>query len=304
MIPTTNHNEALAGDTLYSAFLNHEWRTIVMPFVIRGMAEIAAAIEDESERQDFEVRYGAMIDDFYNFELLSEQYRQRVMATAPLRFNRLNESIGSQMFDISGANYDGTYSGVTWGTGESQLGEAVPKFDGVNDAGNLYSAAFATAVNMDEFTLMVWFKVNALSVWTDGVTRYFVVLLRNSQNSFAIGKWNVNNLLYFSRTGSGVNKAHWEVSSDTGWVCAALSCSIAGGGLLNAGDFRAYKNGVNIRTLTGNIASAGAGLNPSYAVIGAADFGTKPNPHNGWLSNVMMWNRPIDNDILDLMKIY
>ena len=66
MIPTSSHNEALAGDTLYSAFLNHEWREIVLPFVVAGMERIAASIEDETERQDFEVLYGAMIDDFYN----------------------------------------------------------------------------------------------------------------------------------------------------------------------------------------------------------------------------------------------
>jgi microcystin-dependent protein len=65
-IPSSNHNEALAGDTLYSAFLNYEWRQIVLPYIVRGMEEIARTIEDESERQDFEVLYGAMIDDFYN----------------------------------------------------------------------------------------------------------------------------------------------------------------------------------------------------------------------------------------------
>ena len=66
MIPTSEHNEALAGDVLYSAFLNHEWRTIVLPFIIDGLAKIAAGIEDETDRQAFEVRYGALIDDFYN----------------------------------------------------------------------------------------------------------------------------------------------------------------------------------------------------------------------------------------------
>jgi len=66
LIPTSEHNEALAGDTLYSAFLNHEWREIVLPYVIAGMKEIAATIDDEADRQDFEVLYGAMIDDFYN----------------------------------------------------------------------------------------------------------------------------------------------------------------------------------------------------------------------------------------------
>jgi microcystin-dependent protein len=70
VIPTSNHNEALSGDVLYSAFLNHEWRKIVLPFIIAGMAKIAAGIEDESDRQDFEVLYGAMIDDFYNEDVV------------------------------------------------------------------------------------------------------------------------------------------------------------------------------------------------------------------------------------------
>jgi hypothetical protein len=66
LIPSSDHNEALSGDALYSAFLNHEWREIVLPFIIAGMAGIAASIEDETDRQEFEVRYGALIDDFYN----------------------------------------------------------------------------------------------------------------------------------------------------------------------------------------------------------------------------------------------
>jgi len=66
VIPTSAHNEALSGDTLYSAFLNYQWREIVLPYIIRGMSEIAANIEDETERQDFEILYGAMLDDFYN----------------------------------------------------------------------------------------------------------------------------------------------------------------------------------------------------------------------------------------------
>jgi len=70
VIPTSAHNEALSGDTLYSAFLNYEWREIVLPFVISGMERIAASIEDETERQDFEVLYGAMIDDFYNEDVV------------------------------------------------------------------------------------------------------------------------------------------------------------------------------------------------------------------------------------------
>lgn len=69
-VPTSNHNEALTGDVLYSAFLNYEWRQIVVPFIVLGMEQIAATIEDESDRQDFEVLYSAMIDDFYNEDIV------------------------------------------------------------------------------------------------------------------------------------------------------------------------------------------------------------------------------------------
>jgi len=67
-IPTSNHNQALSGDTLYSAFLNYEWREAVIPFIISGLAELASTIEDESDKQDFEVLYGALIDDLYDAE--------------------------------------------------------------------------------------------------------------------------------------------------------------------------------------------------------------------------------------------
>jgi microcystin-dependent protein len=120
LIPTTNHNEALAGDTLYSAFLNHEWRTIVMPFVIRGMAEIAAGIEDETERQAFEVLYGAMIDDFYNEESMDGTPVGSILAFAnhgaiPAKWLLCNGSLISQatypdLYAICGTIY-GAISG-------------------------------------------------------------------------------------------------------------------------------------------------------------------------------------------------
>jgi len=67
-IPTSAHNEALSGDTLYSAFLNYEWREILMPFIIAGLEGLAATIDDESDKQDFEVLYGALIEDLYDAE--------------------------------------------------------------------------------------------------------------------------------------------------------------------------------------------------------------------------------------------
>lgn len=65
-VPTTAHNEALSGDTLYSAFLNYEWRELIVPAIVERLFQVAATIDDEGDRQDFEVRVGALIDDLYD----------------------------------------------------------------------------------------------------------------------------------------------------------------------------------------------------------------------------------------------
>lgn len=102
-IPTSNHNQALTGDVLYSAFLNYEWRQIVLPYIVRGMVEIAATITDESERQAFEVRYGAMIDDFYNEEVMDS-----VPIGAITAFVGLNTAIPDKWLLCDGDLYVGT----------------------------------------------------------------------------------------------------------------------------------------------------------------------------------------------------
>lgn len=97
MIPTSDHNEALSGDTLYSAFLNYQWREIVMPFVIAGMEKIAASIENETDRQDFEVRYGALIDDFYNEDIVDNTPIGAVVwlpaATIPAKWHKCDGTL-------------------------------------------------------------------------------------------------------------------------------------------------------------------------------------------------------------------
>jgi microcystin-dependent protein len=120
-VPTSAHNEALTGDTLYSAFLNYEWRQIVLPFVISGMQKIASGIEDESDRQDFEVLYGAMIEDFYNEDVVDGTPVGAIMAFAnhgaiPAKWLLCNGSLISQatypdLYAICGTIYGATSGG-------------------------------------------------------------------------------------------------------------------------------------------------------------------------------------------------
>jgi microcystin-dependent protein len=58
------------GDSLYSAFLNYQWREIVVPIIIAGLDRLAATIDDENERSDFEMLCFALIKDLYDEDFM------------------------------------------------------------------------------------------------------------------------------------------------------------------------------------------------------------------------------------------
>jgi hypothetical protein len=233
----------------------------------------------------------------------ADAYANRVLATSPLRYNKLNEASGTAIVDSSGNGYTGTYSGVTLANTDSPfVPDKAPFWDGANDYGNLYSAAFATAFNLDEFTIMLWSKVNSTAVWSDGATRRFFTIFRDASNFVRLGKSSTNGRLDVERTANGTAKNFGITGlSDTNYFSIAVSCSVAGGGLLAAGEMKAYINGVQAgATSTGNVAGSGSGLSSTNTVLGAANT-TPALVWHGWQSNLIIWNRPIDAAILALM---
>lgn len=235
----------------------------------------------------------------------AQLYSTRVLATSPLRYNKLNETSGTAIVDSSGNGYTGTYTGVDLANADSPfLPNKAPFWDGTNDYGNLHSAAFATAFNYNEFTLMLWFKMNAAGVWTDAANRFLIRLDRDASNTINIRKTTNNNELAFTRTGGGTTRSVTLGSqSDTAWVCLALSCSVAGGGLLAAGELRAYKNGAQVgSTQTGNINATGSGLTSTATTLGAATT-TPALVHHGYLAHAIIWNSPMSADKLALMTV-
>jgi hypothetical protein len=100
MIPNSDHNQSLPGDILYSAFLNYEWRRIVVPCLLDSMKTIALSIADEAERITFENRYGMMIDDFYDAAIPSDSvYLSDLLAHNP--FFLYEMSLGNVWQDSS-----------------------------------------------------------------------------------------------------------------------------------------------------------------------------------------------------------
>lgn len=269
---------------------------------------------------DLSIRYDALSDIQYDATVTiasneidditfairgSSLYSARVLATTPIAFWKLNDASGTTITDSSGNAYNGTYSGVDLANTASPVtGANAPFWDGTNDYGSLYSASFASAFNMDEGTVMIWLKVQGAGVWTDATNRHILEIQRNSNNLVRIQKTTTNNSVLFRRAGNATAKSVTVGSqSSTGWICYAISWSIAGGGLLSAGDTRAYVNGAQSgATQTGSAASAGSGLVSTVTVAGAATT-TPTSVWNGYLSHVIVWNVPMTNAILALMTV-
>lgn len=227
-------------------------------------------------------------------------YALTVLATSPLRYNKLNEGSGSAIVDSSGNGYTGTYTGVTWDGTLSPVGEAAPFWDAANDYGDLYSAAFGTAFNLDEGTIMLWIKPSA-TFWTDGLSRLLFYWDRDGNNRVYLDKPASGNRLFAQRRGN-VTAKNIDVAgiSNSDWFSILFTWSVAGGGLLAAGESRLYLNGVQIGTTqTGNVASSGTGLNANSVILGAINK-TPSNVHHGYFSQLAVWDRPADAAILAL----
>lgn len=67
--PTSDHNEPLAGDTLYTVRFNSEWRPVVVEILERAFNRLAIGVTDETEQDTFNARIEAMIEDFYTEEV-------------------------------------------------------------------------------------------------------------------------------------------------------------------------------------------------------------------------------------------
>lgn len=99
-------------------------------------------------------------------------YTDRVLAYSPIAYWPLNEASGGTAEDLSGNNYDGSYTGVDLGQTGIGDGNTAPYFDGTNDYVNIYSTGFRDVFNGAEGTVVIWAKVFNADVWTDGNVRY------------------------------------------------------------------------------------------------------------------------------------
>lgn len=221
-------------------------------------------------------------------------YASRVLATNPIAYWPLNEGSGSVIQDKSGNGYDGAYTGVTWDGTQFVKGGPVPFWDGANDYGDVYSAGFASAFDLDEGCILIWVKMADASVWTDVTTRTLYLFQRDAGNRVFFNKLNSANEIRLRRTGNGTSQTLDHTINNPDWFSVILSWSVMNDAL------KLYINGVQAETTQmGLLASVGSGLDSSATVLGAASQ-APIQIHHGYLGNVAIYNRSIDNAILAL----
>jgi len=290
-----DHNTSIPPDVVTSLFINSKWRRLISD-ALQSYADGIIRNLDDSLVDDYRNKFQVLLNDLYTVDApLAASYRARVLATNPSRYNPLAEGGGTSIIDIASNNYSGVYSGVTWDGTLSPFGEPVPFFDGVNDYGNLLSAAWSSAFSYNEGCLLIWFKVANAGVWTEGVTRRIVELNRSASpdHDITIVKSSTSNRLSLLRRVPGsLRLFDIDGVSNPNWISLMLSWSVA------ANQLRAYINGTLFGT---TVAPTGTGSGLLRSYIGVINHSPPSSVFHGYFSNLVFWPGPATADKIALM---
>jgi len=220
-----------------------------------------------------------------------DEYAEKVIGYGPIAYWPLWELSGTVAQCLINPAQNGTYSSnvATWPVGAG-IGDGYtsPQFDGANDYVNVRTATLEGLLNAGgaECSAMIWAKMSAVGVWTDGAFHGCFRFRDTAADYFYAQKTNVNNQFEMAWAGGGTIENNIEAGMVTvGWEHIVITRSQA------ADQVNYYRNGALLATdvTIGVWASAGVWENQ---VIGAVT--TLPNaPWSGALAHCALWLRPL-----------
>jgi hypothetical protein len=225
-----------------------------------------------------------------------QTYAEKVLATSPIGFWRLNETSGTNAADSSGNGYDGTYVSATINNDTGPDGQPCPTFDSLNDEVNLDSpGGVGAAFDGTTGTAMVWLKVSAAGVWTDGLNRKMLGIRVDGSNYIEMLKTSANNTLRWRYRAGGTNETVSKGSvTSTGWICTAITWDSG------ADKVRMFFNGVQE-------GADQSGLGTWAGVPGNISIGSQTGTSFYWdgsLALAAIWDTVLsDATILDLATV-
>ncbi len=208
-------------------------------------------------------------------------YQQKILSLLPgiIQYLPMNETSGLVANDVSGQANNGAYSGATLAqmTGPGASMGLLPRYDGVNDFLNLYSAAFNADFVGSEFTFACWFRLT--SVASGRIARILVDFSNVLDIVISAGVITTN----YTANGVFKTRAGFNVSVDT-WYHYGLTVTDTNDRM------RVYRNGVQLgATLTGIGAWTGS-LDSTQCCFMASTTGGL-SPANGYGGHSIVANQ-------------
>ena len=216
-------------------------------------------------------------------------YNDLVMGTQPIAYWPQSESSGLVARCLTNPAMNGTYTGVTLANDNTgPFGTPAPFYDGANDYCSLLTAALQAAWNAGgaEWSIMAWWKVFNVGVWTDTLDRKLFNFSGDVNHNASSTKAGAANTWIDLLTAGGV--AHLDIrggQTSIDWNNLVITRSEI------ANEIRYYVNGVWVATdaAIGVWAMAGAW---GAMLIGALSVVPQQVWH-GWIGPVGHWPRAL-----------
>jgi hypothetical protein len=200
-----------------------------------------------------------------------------------VRYWPMNETTGTAAVDVvNGGN--GTYTGVDLANAAGPFPPSSHPLFGTGDRLNVYGAALNTAFPGNEGTLLVWCKVSAAGIWSDGATHRVANFQTSGNPWVTMLKTATNKLQTYRRGNDGTAAGLATISTTTtDWFYFGQTWSASNNRQ------RSYLNGAQQGADQAGVTAWGNSLNANLTNIGALN-NVPDAPWSGWLGHAILLN--------------
>lgn len=214
----------------------------------------------------------------------------------------MNELSGTTMIDASGNSYNGAYRDVSMLNQSVFLNNSpVPLWTpGNSDRANMYSAGLAAAMTYTKGSIVLWAKVRASSVWTDGTARTLLDFRSSVAGSIVrLARNATNNRLVATIRLGGVSKTPFfdTDANRNNWFQIVITWADSA----NGDAAKLYYNSVQQSTTQTGFGAATGSLAAQYATFGSVDNNTPAEFWDGYLGYGALFNRVLTQGDIDAM---
>lgn len=213
----------------------------------------------------------------------------RIRATHPanlLAYWPLWDTQGTSAEDASTNNRNGAFVGSSYALGQPGVGDGRTSVSVTADAVNLYSASLRDSFSGAAGTFMVWARVSAAGVWTDGTERHIAHFsCFDGANYIRFYRPFVNYQIRLAYAANGTALTMSEpLRSDIAWMHLALTWDAAANRVIG------YINGRPIGPAATGLGAWTGTLHPDFASLGAQRTDSLALPFTGNLAHAALWD--------------